>query len=54
MSRRRNIDPKEQVNVHIPISIMIEVCERAYKEGKSISGFICELVTREIKKVGNE
>ena len=54
MTRKRNTDPKEQVHVYIPISIMAQVCERAYKEGESISGFICRLETEEIKKAGNE
>lgn len=54
MRKKINVDPKEQVSVHIPISVMIEVCERAYEEGKSISKFICDLVTKEVKKVGNE
>ena len=48
MPRKRNTVPKEPVSVSIPIDILSQIQEIAYKEGKSISGLICELGSNEI------
>ena len=43
-------EPKEVVNVMIPISVMDKVCQIAEKERKTISGFIREIVIKEMNK----
>ena len=48
MPWKRYTVPKEPVLVSIPIDILSQIQEIAYKEGKSISGLICEIVSNEI------
>ena len=50
MPRKRNTVPKEPVSVSIPIDILSQIQEIAYKEGKSMSGLICEIVSKEISR----
>ena len=50
MPRKRNTVPKEPVSVSIPIDILSQIQEIAYKEGKSMSGLICEIVSEEINR----
>ena len=50
MPRKRNTVPKEPVSVSIPIDILAQIQEIASKEGKSINGLICEIVTNEINR----
>lgn len=48
MSRRSTV-VKEQISVSIPIDILSKVQELAYEEGKSMSGYICQLVEQALE-----